>query len=321
MGDQEQRPTIYVLAKLAGVSTGTVSRALNNRPMVSSETRERVLDLAHWIGLKPQASIRNQQIALVTEPTWPDHAVGYAATMTASLSLALAKQGVGIIVPSDPRSLTFGAYFDGIVAITYSPELKVFLKEMESRVPVVYLDNFEAAPEQYVVCSDHYASGYESARLFMQAGCKAPGFAGRDVTPFRERLRGFRDGIKEFGGELNERLYYLARGDESLYAIVSCLVRAGADGLFVPGATLEAGEALHVLQNVMRLRVPEDVALIGGESEKVSKFLSPPLTTVAEPLHAMADRAAEMALALCEGRKVEKHQYVFPFEAIERESV
>ena len=226
-GGKKKRPTIYDLAELAGVSTGTVSRALNNRPMVSPETRERVLDLAHRMGLKPQAAVRNHQIALITEPSYEDHIVGYSATMTANIALALAQQGVGMIVPKDPKSLLSGSFFDGIIAITWGPTMVDFLKEMESRVPVIYLDKFEARSEQYVVSSDHYASGYEAARIFLEGGRKRLAFAGRTTKPFQERARGFRDGIKQFGGKIDERL---------LYRII-CEARGGADqpklGLFI----------------------------------------------------------------------------------------
>ncbi|NDV61476.1 LacI family transcriptional regulator [Puniceicoccales bacterium CK1056] len=318
---KKSRPTIYDLAEMAGVSTGTVSRALNNRPMVSAETRERILDMAHRIGLKPQAAVRIHQIAIISEPTYRDHVVGYAAAMTANISLALAKKGVGIIVPSDPRTLLSGSFFDGIIAVTWGPELKDFLKEMESRVPVVYLDNFAADSRQYVVSSDHYASGFQAAKLFLERGRKRLAIATHKADPMQERLRGFRDGINQFGGTADERLLALAPAGESLYSIVSRLVRQKADAVFVPGVSMEVIEALHVIKNVMRLRIPEDLAVIGGENEKISKFLTPPLTAIDEPIKKMAEAATDMVLALSEGQKVPTRQVLFPVELIERESV
>ncbi|MCF7818949.1 MAG: LacI family DNA-binding transcriptional regulator, partial [Kiritimatiellales bacterium] len=64
----EKRPTIYDLAKLADVSPGTVSRVLNNKDKVNPKTRAKILGLAHEIGLKPRATARSKEVAVITEP-------------------------------------------------------------------------------------------------------------------------------------------------------------------------------------------------------------------------------------------------------------
>ena len=68
-----KRATIYDLARIAKVSPGTVSRVLNNRDRVKTETREAVLRAAAELNLKkPQASVRNREVAILSEPTYPD---------------------------------------------------------------------------------------------------------------------------------------------------------------------------------------------------------------------------------------------------------
>ena len=68
-----KRATIYDLARLANVSPGTVSRVLNNRDRVKTETREAVLRAAADLNLKPQASVRNREVAILSEPVSYTH--------------------------------------------------------------------------------------------------------------------------------------------------------------------------------------------------------------------------------------------------------
>src|SRR6478736_920268 len=97
-----KKATIYDLARLAKVSPGTVSRVLNNRDRVKLETRETVLRAAAKLNLKPQASVRNREIVILSEPTYPDRFGGYSATLTAHLSYAFSRRNIGVLLPLNP---------------------------------------------------------------------------------------------------------------------------------------------------------------------------------------------------------------------------
>ena len=71
-----KKATIYDLARLANVSPGTVSRVLNNRDRVKPETRESVLRAAAELNLKPQASVRNREIVILSDPSYEDRVGG-----------------------------------------------------------------------------------------------------------------------------------------------------------------------------------------------------------------------------------------------------
>src|SRR5688572_8831649 len=87
----DKRSTIYDVARHAGVSPGTASRVLNNRDRVDPQTRERVLSSAKELNLKPRAGARMQQIAVLSEPNFPDRIEGYAARLTSHLSFCLSR--------------------------------------------------------------------------------------------------------------------------------------------------------------------------------------------------------------------------------------
>ncbi len=316
-----KKPTIYDLARLTGVSPGTVSRVLNNRDKVKSETRDRVLKAATELNLKPQASVRTRQIAILSEPSYPDRVEGYAATMTAHLSFAFSKRNIGVLQPANPFEELPGMFLDGVIAVTFGKALRALLADLERRMHVVYLDNFGLKPGEYSVNSDHFNAGYLAARHFIDRGRRKPAFLGGDFLPFAERLKGFKKALAEAGVKTDDRCASLHGPEISHVSIVTRMIRAGADAIYAPGTSFHAIECLHILTYVMGLKVPQDVALIGGENEGISSFLNPPLTTIEEPLRDMAERAAAMLDLLTRGEKVPMPQIMLPIRLIERDSV
>ncbi len=321
MSKNSKRPTIYDLAKLADVSPGTVSRVLNNKDKVNPKTRAKILGLAHEIGLKPRATARGKEIAVITEPHFTDRFRGYTSVLTSHVAFALSEQNVGMLLPSDPVKQLPGYFIDGVIAITYEPEIQAMLKEVEKKIPVIYLDNFEATAKQYVIRSDHYQSGYKAAQYFIDRGMKKLAFLSGDTIPARVRLEGYTDAIKEAGLSIDSKLQILMKESESIYTVVNRVVKNGADALYTPGTSMQAIEALHVLGNVMSLDVPNDISLIGGENTGISAFQHPPMTTMSEPLEEMAKAAVDMVLALSEKQPIKQRTMTFPVELIERDSV
>jgi LacI family transcriptional regulator len=316
-----KKATIYDLARLADVSPGTVSRVLNNRDKVKAATRERVLRAAKELNLKPQVSVRARQIAVLSEPNYPDRIEGYAATMTAHLSFAFSKRGMGVLIPTSPLEELPGMFLDGVVAVTFDKGLSSLLTELETRMPVVYTDKFDLEAREYGVCSDHFHSGYLAAKYFLAHGKRKLAFFGLDYRPLRERLAGFKKALAEAKVVVDERLIKLFSPETSRLAVVTRMVRAGADAIYAPGTSFQAMECLHILTYSMGLKVPQDVSLIGGENDGISPLMNPPLTTIAEPLREMAERAAEMIDRLTAGEKVALGHVMLPVHLIERDSV
>ncbi|MBN2068384.1 MAG: LacI family DNA-binding transcriptional regulator [Opitutales bacterium] len=315
-----KKVTIYDLARHTGFSPGTVSRVLNNRDRVKPETRERILQAAKELDLKPQVSVRSRQVAIISEPTYTDRIEGYAATLTAHLAFAASRRNMGIVLPSDPFEQLPGLFLDGIIVVTSNQKLLRLVGEMEERIPVIYMDHFEKMEGRYRVCSDHYRSGYLAAEHFLARGKKHPAFFGGEGQAFSERLRGFKDALMQSAHPLNEKLYVQASAGTH-QAVITRLVRAGADAVYVPGTSFQAMECLHLLTYIMGLSVPDDISLIGGENEGISEIQCPPLTTVEEPLKEMAEVAVEMLDQCTGGDPVTQPSQILPVKLIERNSV
>lgn len=316
-----KKATIYDLARLAEVSPGTVSRVLNNRDKVKAETRERVLRAAKELNLKPQVSVRARQIAILSEPTFTDRIEGYAATLTAHLSFAFSRRNIGVMLPSNPFEQLPGAFLDGVVAVTFDKALQSMLAELEARLPVVYMDKFDAEPRQLTVCSDHFSSGYLAAKHFIARGKKRLAFLGGDAPSVQERLKGFKKAMAEAKIPADDRLLLPMALGVNHTSAVTRIVRAGADSIYAPGTSFQAMECLHILTYVMGLKVPQDISLIGGENEGISILQNPPLTTIEEPLKEMAEQAVAMIDLLTSGERLQNRQINLGVRLIERDSV
>ena len=316
-----KKATIYDLARLANVSPGTVSRVLNNRDRVKAETRESVLRAAAELNLKPQASVRNREIVILSEPTYPDRFGGYSATYTAHLSYAFSRRNIGVLLPLNPFEELPTKFFDGIVVVTQDKALRELVADLEKRMPVVHIDKFPVDPTEYVVCSDHYSAGYMAARHFVDRGKRKPAFLGGNYPAFAERLRGFKKALAEAGLPVDEQRTSLFGPESNHVSVVTRIVRAGADSIYAPGSSFESLECLHILSYVMGLKVPQEISLIGGENERVSALMNPPLTTIEEPLREMAEQAVDMLDRLTMGRAVTERNLMLPVRLIDRNSV
>jgi LacI family transcriptional regulator len=318
----EKRPTIYDLARIAEVSPGTVSRVLNNRDKVKAETRERVLRAANALNLKPQVSVRFRQVAILSEPNFPDRIEGYAATLTAHLSFAFSRRNIGVVLPSNPFEQLPTLFLDGLIAVTFDKQLEALLGDLESRMHIVYMDKFEMKPNEYVVRSDHFNSGALAAQHFIARGKRRLGFLGGNTNaPFVERLKGYRKAIAEAGLTVDERLHVLAGPETNHLSAITRIVRSGADCIYVPGTSFQAMECLHILSYVMGVKVPQEISIIGGENEGISAIQNPPLTTIEDPLRDMAEKAAEMLDKLTSGERITPKHVTLPVRLIERDSV
>ena len=254
-------------------------------------------------------------------PIYPDRFGGYAGILTAHLSFAFSRRNIGVLLPVNPLVELPTKFIDGIVVVTEAKALRELVVELEKRMPVVHVDKFLLARDEYVVCSDHYGAGYMAARHFIERGKRRPAFVGGDYAAFAERLKGFRKALSEADLPIDEQRCSLFGPESNLMSVVTRVVRAGADSIYAPGSSFEALECLHILAYVMGMKVPQDISLIGGENERVSSLLNPPLTTIEEPLREMAEQAAAMLDKLTTGHRVTERRVILPIRLVERNSV
>lgn len=319
-GTSGRRTNVYRVAELAGVSPGTVSRVLNNRGRVHSDTRARVLDVARTLGFRPQVQVRTKQVAVISDNTWHSrHNGSYYQAVWAQIALALCKHDMAMIVPDTPDELR-RQYLDGIIVVGEYPRLRPILAELRTHTPIVLTDDFsEMSADYWNVRSDRSMTGNLAAGHFAKTGRKRLGFVCSQGAQEQVILDSYRATMRKAGLECHEELFVMRNEEVTFYSAVSRVIRLGADALLIPGSNYEALEGLNVISNVLRMQVPKDIALIGGEVLGVSEFLTPPMTTVEEPLMNIANQAVETLAALMRGEKPQREN-LLPVRLRPRES-
>ncbi len=318
-----RRVSIYDIAKVAEVSPGTVSRVINNRDRVKLATRQRVLKAAKDLRFQPQVTIRKPEIAILTEQGFLSRVNGYPATLVQHLSYELTRQNCDIQLPEEAVESLQNAYFDGMIVVhTYGPHVQDLVPKLERRIPTVFIDLFdEGINSRWAVCSDHEEAGYLAGSHFAETGRKRPAFIGVDTPPNKVRAKGFCRGLETHGVNPEPSLIYLRPRGEAPYMGLNSLVRMEADSIYVPGASLEALEALHILRYVMKKEIPGEIALIGGENDQISSFLIPPLTTIQEPLREISKQAVRMLTSILQGKPPSNKREILPVRLIRRATV
>jgi LacI family transcriptional regulator len=336
------RTNIKELARLSGVSVGTVSRALNGYADVSPETRERVMRLAEELDYTPTAAART----LVTERSHvigvfletgvghPDVQHPFFHEVLGGLKDMVGAAGFDLLLfASEQPGNGYGPHsylkrarhhgVDGTVLMgvdTGSPEVERLLR---SDIACVGLDVSLAGGGNGSVMSDNVEGAAMAVRHLVERGHKRiatiTGLLG--TAPARDRLRGYREELQRQG--LAYRDDYVEYGDyyveSGTTAMTRLLALAEPPTAVFAASDLMAVGALGVAQQA-RVRVPEDLALVGFDDILLAGLTQPPLTTLRQDKAGLGAAAGEALLALLEGDGNAQAAITLPVELVIRGS-
>lgn len=316
--------SIKDIARLAGVSHSTVSRALHDSPLIPTATARRIQQIAAEIGYSASAVARS----LVTRKT---HAIGVVVTSIADpfngevvggMEEVANQHGYSVILATsqaDPeRELMVVRSFrerrvDGIVVASSRLGANYLPLLAELNVPIVLLNNQHPSKFVHSVTIDNVDGGYKATRHLLKLGHREIGYIG-DQTGLQsdaERFLGFERAMSEAGART--RREFVVRGDGrpeggrlQAAALLSLPQRPSA--LFCYNDMT----ALGVLEQAarMKLEVPRDLSVVGFDDLFFATLLQPALTTVRQPKKELGQRAVGLVIALLKGEKAKKKMMI-----------
>lgn len=203
-----KRATIKDVAALAGVSAATVSRALDDRPEISGETKEKVRAACRRLGYVPNAAARGltgrrtNVIGMVV----PDVSNPYFSGMATAIERRAAQEGYRLLLSNSMRSEEqeiraidqfLARQIDGLLVAAISP-VPGPPWGADPRAPCVYIGVNHSEACSYVM-SDNTAGAYEATRYLLSLGHRdILFFGGRDTSRTRElRIKGFYQAMAE----------------------------------------------------------------------------------------------------------------------------
>lgn len=330
-------PTLDEVAEMAGVSRATVSRVVNDSPLVTPATRKAVEKAIGRLGYVPNRAARSlvtrrtDTIALVlsepedlvfSDPFFRSVVRGVSAAIEdTDLQLLLLFAQSGRDRDKVERYLRQG-HVDGVILMSLHGSDPLPSALTAARIPTVLSGRPRPGERLPYVDADNRGGARVATEHLLASGrtTVATVTGPLDMSAAVDRFEGYRDAVDENGGF---RKTLVAEGDFTQAGGASAMRallrrRPTLDGVFVASDLMAIG-ALDVLTRAGR-RVPEDVAVVGFDDVPGALATTPPLTTVRQPLDAMTRAMTELLLQRIDGTAGDDDRVVCPTELVVRAS-
>ena len=328
----EKAKSIKEIARLAGVSTATVSRVINQNGRFSKATEQRVLQVIQQNEYVPNMSAKGLRTSRteVIGVMVPDITNPHFANLVLRLEMDFFARGYSCLICNTNESQTLeqkhiqsltAQNVSGIVLISGTrnyPDL--------SGLPVVYVDRPSKGPQAggVMIESDNEEGGYLATSELLRAGCRHIAMLKclANDTNQVARYRGFQRALAQWNMPEEDAL----RADLAEVSVdaaqtgIKTLLAHGAqfDGVMCTTDTLAAGAVIALREE--GLNVPRDVLVTGFDDCQVAHICGPGITSVRQDVEQMAHLAAELLLGMIHGETPKQLYYKLPVSLTVRDS-
>ena len=327
------KPTIYTVAEEAGVSIATVSRAFNNHPRISEETKRKIFGIADALGYYPSATARNlansttETLGLVlprpSDPFFSEFIRGAEEVSKANQYHLLIYTSQNL--DEEDAFLSFlPARIDGLVLASYGSTGQYVRRLHSQRFPFVLIGSAHPDLVTDTVRPDNQVGAHLLTKhLIEQHGYEKIAFicGPDDQKHSAERLSGYRQALQEH--DIPWREDWIVHGDfneASGYACAQQLLQlpdppraifAGNDWMAI-GAMAAANDCGKT--------IPTEVAVVGFDDVPSARYLQPALTTISVATYEQGRRAVEQLLVRISNPDAPRMDIVIPAPVILRRS-
>jgi len=304
--------TIHDLAKALNLNASTISRALNDHPKISTETKKLVRKLADELNYRPNAlasSLRKgsaNTVGLVV----PRVNRNFFASAIEGIEAILNKAGYHLIIVQSNESLVkekecinslLNARVDGII-ISISSEtsdLSHLIAVQEKNVPLIFFDRIPLNIEAGKVKLNDYMGAYKATEYLINNGYKRIAHleGPRHLQMYAERKRGYMATLSNYGIPCDDMMIIencltQEKGFEAAAKLMS--MKLAPDAIFCASDYSALGALMFLKEN--GFHIPGDVAVFGFSNEPFTKLMDPPLSSIEQFPYKMGEAAAQLFL-------------------------
>ncbi len=312
--------SIYDIAKRAGVSASTVSRALEDHPRIGAATKQRINELAREMNYVPSTVAKS----LASNKTWTIGMVlatisdPFMGRVIEGVEHAAIEAGFNVFVSTsqNDRQQELAAIkmlqkrrVDGIIVIAshlFNQYPRFF---DQSKVPIIVINEQKPGNNMHFVAVDDGQAARTAVEHLIALGHQRIGYVGVTNRPKSNqfRLQGYLTALETAGLELDPALIFtsnaiaehIKRGESSL----ASLLEAGATAVFCYNDTTAIGLLAACYRH--GISVPEQLSIIGFDDIDMAMYTIPPLSTIRQPRFELGQRAMQMAIELIDGHTPE----------------
>ena len=337
MGNQPET-TIHDIAKKLNLSASTVSRSLQDKPVISVATRTLVQRTAEEMGYRPNiqaANLRTRRTNTigVIVPLINRH---FFSSVISGIEEIAYSQGFTVTISQSNDKLEkeckiahtlYANRVDGVI-LSIGMETDTFdhLKLFsERKIPMVFFDRVVDEIDAHKIVVDDFGGGYRATQHLISQGAKTIAHIGGPVhlKIYENRQKGFCDALKNAGLKVNETLIInnsLTRED-GIMAIGKLMENElKPDAIFCANDTVALSVIMYLKENA--IKVPEDIAIVGFSNEPFSEVVTPSISTIKQPGFLMGQKAANLIIQqiLYEKENPTYQTILMPTELIIRDS-
>ncbi|MFG2559869.1 LacI family DNA-binding transcriptional regulator [Streptomyces sp. NPDC048496] len=318
------------IAAQASVSEATVSRVLNNKPGVSTTTRQRVLAALDVLGYERPVRLRQRSSGLIglvipelTNPIFPAFAqvieqflAGYGYTPVLCTQVPGGATEDELVEQLEETGVSGIVFLSGLHADTTADPAR-YDRLAARGVPFVLVNGYNERIDAPFVSPDDQMATRIAVRHLADLGHERIGLAVGPLryVPSRRKTEGFLDAAGPDADRLVRHTMFSVEGG---HAAAAELLDAGCTGI-VCGSDMMALGVVRAARE-RGLDVPRGVSVVGFDDSPLIAFTDPPLTTVRQPVQAMATAAVGALLEEIGGNPVQRTEYVFQPELVVRGS-
>ncbi|RME80782.1 MAG: LacI family DNA-binding transcriptional regulator [Caldilineae bacterium] len=327
-----KRVTSIDVARLAGVSQSTVSRAFTPGASISETARRKVLQAAAQLGYKPSAIARSLStqhtniigivMGRITSPFHP-----YVLEKFIQALQAAGRQSLLFSTPPDQEvddllELVLQYRVDGLVITSATISSEMADECIRHGAPVVLFNRYVLGSSVNAVCTDNVEAGRLVANLLLDAGHKRIAFieGKANASTNLDRRKGFLDRLRERGHLsciIEPGDYTYEAGFEAARRLLERKDRP--DAIFC-ASDIEAFGAMDAARYACGLSVPEDVSIIGFDDLPAAAWPSYNLTTIRTPVNRMIRATLDLLFRRLEEPDAPPEMILIPGALIKRES-
>lgn len=303
--------TMRDVARLAGVSTSTVSAVVNGVTPVSPERKKKVIEAMTALDYHPDAIARSLKtgksnaigviIPDITNAFYPELVRGVeAAAQRSGYSVLLCDSNEDAQIEGRHLAMLFSRRVDGVL-LACCANSTAYDAMIRRRFPMVFVDRLPSAATEGTVSTDDVDAGYMAAKYLIGIGheriAMVAGHLG--LSPHRDRLEGFRRAMQESHFPIIEQ--YLMCGDVQIEDSLAAGHRLLSLPI-LPTALMVSNNKLMlgILQALDErgIQVPGQLSLLGFDDQIWNRYFSPSLTSVAQRTHEMGERSFDLLLQI-----------------------
>ncbi len=309
--------TIYDIARKLDLSSATVSRGLQDNPVINKITRKKIQEAAKMLGYRHNtfaSNLRKQKtntIGIIVHELNSN----FITSVLAGIEKVTTEAGYDLIIAHSSESFKkeisnatnlFHKRVDGLItSLAFNTtDLNHYNQFQEKGIPVIFFDRVEEHSDTTKVIIDNYKCGYQATEHLIEQGCKRIVLVTANLkrNVYAQRHKGYADAL--FDNKIKYNVDYVLIKDLSEEcgkeaALQIMKMEPLPDGAFITN-DFSAAVCMQTLKE-HGIRIPEDIAIVGFNNDAIGKIIEPQLTTIDYPGISIGEIAARNLISHLNG--------------------